>query len=479
MALPSFLQFTKKAVKEGGAAVAQPAVAQPADDSEGAQPAQRQGFRALVPAVVSGYAADQNARAMPRPVSVEPSAVPVQPVPAADYVEPVSQPAGPAVSRADANASIRESGIRPDAKLFRSGDREADLEDRRQALEDYEPEKRGWWQNFKAVLPRAAVAGLSGGLPGLVGAAGAAAVGAAADPTVADKQWRRRELAKTDAGLAREYAVDDAAARRQRLAAQTAKDYSEARAAAMKPAADALKAEQEQILGVWKDLDTFDPEGADPQTAQLMERARRARVTLPKKQRGESYSTAVAPDGSIIVTNTRTGAYKVDRSQNVAKPREIKPDDLPDTLFGLPDEKAIADEARAAVAPDLKSRRVTDYAARHYVNDQGQFDEAKAWEDIEAGVVKPSEVWENVTSQDDQRLAGARSKVRQKYASLRAEADKFRLALSRARPKEGAPAKSVGDLVGLFNEYGAIKDAKRRRQMLDALYKSLDYVNVQ
>jgi hypothetical protein len=51
--------------------------------------------------------------------------------------------------------------------------------------------------------------------------------------------------------------------------------------------------------------------------------------------------------------------------------------------------------------------------------------------------------------------------------------------VSRVKPKEGAPTKSVNDIVSLFNEYATIPDPKKRRQMLDALYQSLDYVNVQ
>jgi hypothetical protein len=477
LALPKFLQYVKTGAKKAAGVAVDPSETEAAVDpsestAEAATPA---GYRSLVPAMATAYATDQTAR----PVTV-PAAEPVVTAPVQAYDEAVPQPDGPTVSRADANAAIRDARLRPESKLFNSGDRAADLEDRRDALDSYEPERQHGWQRYLRPIVSGFLGGMRTGDP--LGGAGGALFGVArgaVDPKAADRDWKRSETAETDRGLAREYAQEDAAAKRQRLASQSAKDYSEAQAAAMKPMQDALKAEQDNVLGTWKDLDSFDPDAKDAQTVELMARARRSRVTLPRKARGEAFSTAVAPDGSIIVTNTHTGDYKVDRSANVAKPREIKPEDLPDTLFNLPDEKTIADEARAAVAPDLKSRRVTDYAARHYANAEGQFDEGRAWEDIEAGIVKPSEVWENVTSQDDQRLAGARNKIRQRYQGERGLVDDFRLRVSRNKPKDGAAAAPVAQVVTRFNEIRGMKPGAAREKALKDFYDTLPYLNIQ
>lgn len=398
-------------------------------------------------------------------------AVPAVPAPYAPETEPIPIPEGPTVSRADRNAALRESGLRPDRKLFESGNRVEDLEDRREALDAYEPQKRSWWKNVKANLLPSLLGGLRTGDPlGAVGGVLSGVTVGTADRKSADKIWRNRERAEVEGQLKGEYKRGDAAA-------ATAKTMIEARNAAVETDEKRRRDEADNLFKSYNGTKEFDPDATDPQTVKMMRTAGRLGISLPKKAESDKFTLGMAPDGTAIVLNTREGTTR--EVGNHAKPKEIKPDDLPDTLFGLPDEKMIGDEARAAVAPDLKSRRLTDYAAKHYQTADGQFDEAKVWQDIEDGVVRPSEIWENVTSQDDQRLAGARNKVREKYKALRAEADKFRLRVSRVKPKPDAPAKSVNDLVDLFNEYSQIKDGKKRREMLDALYQSLDYVNVQ
>jgi hypothetical protein len=344
--------------------------------------------------------------------SATPRVMPAVGVPAVGVTQPDVSVAtvpipveSPMVSRADSNRAIQEAGLRPEKKLFNSGDRRTDLEERREALEDYEPQKRGWWTNMKSNFLPALMGGLRTGNPvgALGGVAGGAAV-AAVDRKGADRRWKNQELGEVSGQIAGEDKRDDAAVRRQQVATATAKTAIEARNAANKPAQDAAKDAADRLVSQFNSLKNFDPEGTDPQTVAMMRQAERLGLALPKKEEGDRFTLGMAPDGTGIVLNTREGTTR--NVGNYAKPQPVKAADLPDTLFGIPDEKMIADEARAAVAPDLKNRRVTDYAARHYQTPDGQFDEAKAWADIEDQVVRPSEIWENVTEQDDQRLAG-------------------------------------------------------------------------
>jgi hypothetical protein len=321
-------------------------------------------------------------------------------------------------------------------------------------------------------------------LGGFIGGAGAgAAVQGFRPETVPEFRQQQRVSnyqGQLDTAVKRRKSEADA----QLTSARTTRELAQADATLNKPAQDAQKADADRLVRLFNGLPEFDPAAEDTETKEIVEQARKLGVTLPKKTKQNRVTMQISPKGRVLLTDGQGKVWTAKDETGVAlddesKPVPIKPEDLPDSLFGLPDEKTIADEARAAVAPDLKSRRLTDYAAKHYQTADGQFDEARVWQDIEDGVVRPSEVWENTTQQDDQRLAAARNKVRDQYKAPRAEVEKFRLRVSRAKQKDGNPTKKLSDIVDVFNEYSQIKDAKKRREMLDALYQSFDYYNVQ
>lgn len=260
--------------------------------------------------------------------------------------------------------------------------------------------------------------------------------------------------------------------------------------------------ERDALVRVFNDLPEFDPDAQDPETREMVERARRLRVTLPKKVRGDRFSIQVTPNGRVFKANTTTGEVaeqtdpKTGQSYDVSKQQPVKATDLPDTLFGIPDDKAIEDEARAAVADVVKSRRVRPEMVAIIERRRQDIDDANAAARAkdpnasqeptdDASVISNmledgiTGIWEDVTPRQERELAAARNRVRERYTGVRADADKFRLAVSRVKQKDGKPSKSLNQVIGLFNEYSAIKDAKKRRQMLDALNQSFDYYNVQ
>lgn len=367
-------------------------------------------------------------------------------------------------------------------RLRDTGDRRADLGNYANDLENYRnPANRN--SRGKSALKSAGYRALDalthgGGLMGaLVGATEGGIQGAVA-PNLDERIERDRELGRVYGQIQR----GDELAKNQlgmdKARADINLTNTQAGYESQRAEAERTKAAQQQLLDVWDKLPTFDPSSPDADTQTMLQRARDLRVTLPKKERGDSFNTAVAPDGSIIVTNSHTGDYRVDRSNNVSKPRELKADDLPDTLFGLPDEKQITDEARAAVAPSMRNRQVTDFAARHYQKPDGTLDEAKAWQDIEDGVVKPGDIWENVTDRDEQRLAQARKGVRDRYASDRALVDDFRLRVTRNRPQPGATPASVAQVATRFNEIRRLPQGRARQTALKTFYDTLPYLDI-
>lgn len=220
--------------------------------------------------------------------------VPPQP---AGRVVPLPNPE-PTVSRDDANRMLRESGLRPEREIFNSGNPSADLEEQREALQDYRPQKRGWWANVKASILPALLAGLRTGDPlGAVGGALGGAAVATADRKSADRIWKNRELAQVNSEIqnntARQKDALSLEEQRARVRATNAQaGYYEHRPDLERDKSDALaldrkqKAVQREIGQRLRDPRPFDE--SDDYDADLAARAAELGVSMNRSGFGDA-----------------------------------------------------------------------------------------------------------------------------------------------------------------------------------------------
>jgi hypothetical protein len=197
--------------------------------------------------------------------------------------------------------------------------------------------------------------------------------------------------------------------------------------------------------------------------------------TFPDKEPDDQLQFQIGPDGRPIVFNKKTGEYKVG-SDNFSKGPTITDKDLPDELFGLPSDKEISDRAQASVGKLPEGRRVRpDVAAKlpeKYRNSDGSLNEALYWKDKSNGEVdvSPSDLYENLPSDYEQRLAGARNSLRDSQKDLRMEVAKFRTAVSNNRPAADAASVPLTRLVEDYKKLLTIKDPKDRQKQLERYY---------
>lgn len=217
-----------------------------------------------------------------------------------------------------------------------------------------------------------------------------------------------------------------------------------------------LSAEQNQLIGIWKDVDDFDPE-ANPQHKQIADQAAQMGVVLPAKRKGERFSTQIAPDGRIVITNTATGQYEIG-GENLGRPRIYKDEDIPDAIFGLKSDDDIKTEAMASVGIGGPNRRVRPEVVAAlpdaFKNPDGSFNEAAYMQALNRGTteIKPSDLYENVPDNYKQRLAEAEKKLRSGQGGLRKYVSRFRSVINNRNPNPNGQAISLDEVQTAFKE---------------------------
>lgn len=264
---------------------------------------------------------------------------------------------------------------------------------------------------------------------------------------------------------------------------------------------DRLTSQQANILKVWSDLDTYDE--SLPEYTKLKERAEKAGVQLVKKDKGQRYSTQIAPDGRIVVTNTSTGTYNIGQ-ENLSKPKTVTAKDVFDLFSDLPDDAKLDTIATAQVGQLPTSRRVRPEVLANlpaeYKNPDGSLNEAYYWKKVGEGAyskpvytdgtvgeekgtnISPTELYENLPSDYAQKKAQARLAAGKPYEAKRSEVTKLAAAVESQRPlQSGGQTKSRREVKDMFDTIYQVKDAKKRRQQLDDLYKTIEagYLQVQ
>ena len=323
---------------------------------------------------------------------------------------------------------------------------------------------------------------MAGGLPGLIGGGITGAVDPASDERVAqgrDVGQHAQNLGELYQQRKLETDYEGDVARTGLVKAQTADELA-------KPERERQRLEAETLARIFNDLDEFDPSSTDPNMQAFVARARAANVPLVKKDRNNPKSIHIAPDGRLVITDTRGNVEigsdpATKQPYNFSKPPEIKSDDIPDTLFGLPSDEQIKDQARAAVASSTKGREIKPEILQRekYRNADGTANMGAIWDDIELGVIHPADVWQNFTDRDEQRLAAARNSTRGQYAERRRLVDEFKLRLKSHRPTTANAAPTpLPNLIRRFNELLALP-AKERDAAIKGLYDTLPYLQIQ
>lgn len=219
---------------------------------------------------------------------------------------------------------------------------------------------------------------------------------------------------------------------------------------------DRLTKEQDQLIGVWKDVDDFDPE-TNPQHKQIQTQAAQMGVVLPAKRKGERFSTQIAPDGRIVITNTATGQYQIG-GESLAKPRIYKDEDIPDSLFGLKSDDDIKTEALASVGIGGPNRRVRPEVVASlpdaFKNPDGSFNEAAYMQALNRGTteIKPSDLYENVPDNYKQRLAEVEKNLRGRQGGLRKQVARFRSVINNRTPNPNGSPISLDEVQAAFKE---------------------------
>ncbi len=258
-----------------------------------------------------------------------------------------------------------------------------------------------------------------------------------------------------------------------------------------------LNDEQSNILKVWADLDTYDE--TRPEYKALAERAKRAGVQLVNKDRGQKYSTQIAPDGRIVVTNTSTGQYNIGK-ENLSKPVSLSDDDLPDDMFPwFKSDKDIETASKASVGELPASRRVRpDVLANlpaNLKNPDGTLNESAYWAKVNEGAyskkeyedgtvsekgtnISPNELYENLPANTTQKIAQAANQRRLANKPAAEALSRFKTAVKNNRPSENASPVPLLKVVDLFNAIMA-KPLKERTGLLKKFYDNLPNMRVQ
>lgn len=238
-----------------------------------------------------------------------------------------------------------------------------------------------------------------------------------------------------------------------------------------------ITATQKQYLDQWNDLDEFDPK--DPKYAAFAEQARKSGVTLIPKVKGERYSTQIAPDGRVVVTNTSTGDYKIG-NETLAKPATFKEDEIADVEFGLYDDKQIENMAEAGLTEGLKTRTVRPEVLPNlpaeFKNEDGTFNEAAFFEAKANGDTELSitDIYAEIPSDAKQRKAAKVEQLRKSQGGLRKQVTRFRSALNHRTPNPNAEPMTLDEVKQTFQQ--VLKNGKPKD--LEEFFSILKHANI-
>lgn len=295
-----------------------------------------------------------------------------------------------------------------------------------------------------------------------------------------------------------EMAAQDAAALDRRIKTAQAKGLEG------KPAADAAAAQAErltqqeqQVLGVYKDFDDFDPV-SNPQHKAIVDNAPSSiRHLLVPRKKGDAFTFTVAPDGRLITGNTRTGESKIG-GDTFVRPVKLTSKDITDLFTDLPSDSEMTIRAQANVGELPTGRKVRENVLvnlpAQFKNPDGTLNEVAYWQAASEGAprvdedgikrgtgISPNELYENLPSDYTQRLARAKLGIANQFKTKRAEVARLGRAVEGQQPlKTGGQKVSARQIQDRFNAILNIKDAKKRGQQLNDLYRSIEegYINV-
>ncbi|GEM_PF-5996081 len=179
--------------------------------------------------------------------------------------------------------------------------------------------------------------------------------------------------------------------------------------------------------------------------------------------------------GQLVLVN-KNDKSDVTRIENVVstKPKTFSEKDIPRSRFGLPSDEDYKRQARANVSATYKARQLKPEVAQRYNNDLNAI-----WNDIEAQIIRPSDVWENTTERDNQALAQSENELRKQYADIEKIYQDFLLRVSNNQPKEGAGTVNIADLADVLDLILKEKDAKKRSAAYNALIQDLPNRRIQ
>lgn len=253
-----------------------------------------------------------------------------------------------------------------------------------------------------------------------------------------------------------------------------------------------LNEQQKQIWDEYKftydNQPAFDP--ALPENAERVSRFKSIGQPVPTKPAGEGWE--VSPNGQMF--DKFTG--KVKEGVNFARPRSISSGELPDELFGIQPENSISDRARAEVGALPVERRLrADVANRlPYKKPDGSFDEDAYWSaansdrERDRPAVRPGDLYENLPSNYEQRLATTRERIRKSQAGLSTEAARFKSSLTTYSPRAEAKAVPLTEIIHVWRKIMGIDPPdqgeklpapKDRPAKLKAFYEALPNYRVQ
>lgn len=223
----------------------------------------------------------------------------------------------------------------------------------------------------------------------------------------------------------------------------------------------------------------FDPK--DPANADLVARMRAKGVPVVTKRKGQKFQAVTGQNGEILAFDPETG--KAESLGNYAKTAPLTDKDLPDSLVGLMTDDELSDKAKASVGKLPEGRRVrSDIAAKlpEKYKTNGVFDEDKYWKARSTGDVEvaPGDLYENLPSDYDQRLAKFRDGARGSQKELREQWTRFKTGISNNRPDADAVPATILEVVDLFKKVMALPP-KERAAGFSNLYAKLPKMKLQ
>lgn len=319
--------------------------------------------------------------------------------------------------------------------------------------------------------------GMQGGLLGGILSMFTKGVGESASPDFARKQGAKRERSKLfreQNYLMQQDAFDMKQAQGQ---AQIANYGSQINNRAANTIMTRNKNEQAAVWDEWNANKTF--KRSDPQHRALMVRAQAAGINLPDKEEKETWKRFVDPDGTVGYYNDE-GEEKV--TGNRAKAKDFKDDDVSDAEFGLYDDKQIENMATASIAPTVKGRQVRPNVLAalpaKYKNTDGSFNETAYLTDLSKGntELNSSEVYEDLPSNEKQRVAAEIERIRGSQNGLRKQLTRFRSILNHRTPNPNSPAVTLDQVKQWFKE--ALNNKDNPKEKLEQFYKVLQSANI-